>query len=88
MVQISTSIGFDRPFCAVAFLVKIYDLETKVLALHLHVQSEEFFCRYNVLLIWLYLFYLNNNDFEDISSSGREKIETVASNTKQSLLML
>jgi len=69
MVQISTSIGFDRPFCAVAFSVKIYDLEIKVLALHLHVQSEEFFCRYEVLLIWLYLFYLNNNDFEDISSS-------------------
>ena len=86
MVQISTSIGFDRPFCAVAFLVKIYDLETKVLAFQLHVQLEEFFCRYDVL--WLYLFYLNNNDFEDISSSGREKIETVASNTKQSLLML
>ena len=88
MVQISTSIGFERPFCDVAFLVKIYDLETKVLALHLHVQSEEFFCRYEVVLIWLYLFYLNNNDFEDIFSSGREKIETVASNTKQSLLIL
>ena len=52
MVQISTSIGFDRPFCAVAFSVKIYDLETKVLALHPYVQSEEFFCRYEVLLIW------------------------------------
>jgi len=73
MVQISTSIGFDRPFCAVAFSVKIYNLETKVLALHLHVQSEEFFCRYDVLLIWLYLFYLNNNDFEDIFSSWEGK---------------
>ena len=68
MVQISTSIGFDGPFCVVAFSVKIYDLKTEVLALHLHVQSEELFCRYGVQLIWLYLFYLYNNDFEDISS--------------------